>query len=247
MCWCRARWRTFSARVLSRDSQLSVCNCSSRSGTEPLISRWPSSGCSSSQPGVTISPRWISGISGFSSLSASISRKSSSSPSCWATWRRPASSLGDRPMCSAQVTIAPRSRWSRASAQCSAWAAARAKTVGLRKRRAPRAMLAPSASSFSLSAEAGASTASPFSQACTCGHCQRWWRSRASRPRSSRCNCGSRSSGSATPLASTWIRKALALTPSKQAPRVNCSSRIMPRLHQSEAAATPPAIASGAM
>ena len=54
---------------------------------------------------------------------------------------------------------------------------------------------------------------------------------------------GSRSGGSTTPCVSTWIRNACSLVPSKHAPAVICSSKIMPRLHQSDAAATPPAAA----
>jgi hypothetical protein len=53
--------------------------------------------------------------------------------------------------------------------------------------------------------------------------------------------------GNGTPLVRTWMRKACSLMPSKHAPAEIRSNRIIPRLHQSEAGATPPAIASGAM
>ena len=52
--------------------------------------------------------------------------------------------------------------------------------------------------------------------------------------------------GRSTPRVTTWIRNAFSLTPAKQAPAVACSSTIIPRLHQSEAALTAPTMLSGA-
>ena len=57
---------------------------------------------------------------------------------------------------------------------------------------------------------------------------------------------GVKFSGSVIPRATRWRRKARSCTSSKQRPPVKSSSRMMPRLHQSDAGVDAAAIASGA-